>query len=111
MSDSESAAAAPHPTTGGKSMETVQAQQNRIQSERQPYKSWRKKYRKMRVKFDGGKPTGSYDNFMTGFWVAGEEKAEVWGRPADVAQAPDGTLYVVDDTGGTIWRVTARGAR
>ena len=52
MSDSESAAAAPHPTTGGKSMETVQAQQNRIQSERQPYKSWRKKYRKMRVKFD-----------------------------------------------------------
>ena len=52
MSDSESAAAAPHPATGGKSMETVQAQQNRIQSERQPYKSWRKKYRKMRVKFD-----------------------------------------------------------
>ena len=37
MSDSESAAAAPHPTTGGKSMETVQAQQNRIQAERQPY--------------------------------------------------------------------------
>ena len=52
MSDSESAAAAPHPTTGGKSIETIQAQQNRIQSERQPYKSWRKKYRKMRVKFD-----------------------------------------------------------
>jgi len=55
MSDSESAAAAPssHPTTGGKSLETVQAQQNRLQGERQPYKSWRKKYRKMRVKFDG----------------------------------------------------------
>ena len=52
MSDSESAAAAPHPTTGGKSMETVQAQQNRTQSERQPYKSWRKKYRKMKTHFD-----------------------------------------------------------
>jgi len=55
MSDSEGAAAAPsqHPTTGGKSIETVQAQQNRLQGDRQPYKSWRKKYRKMRVKFDG----------------------------------------------------------
>lgn len=54
MSDSEGAAAASsHPTTGGKSIETVQAQQNRLQGERQPYKSWRKKYRKMRVKFDG----------------------------------------------------------
>lgn len=50
MSDSEGAAA-PHPTTGGKSLESVQAQ--RMQGERQPYKSWRKKYRKMRVKFDG----------------------------------------------------------
>ena len=65
-------------------------------------------YKVVRVKFEGGKPTGWYDNFMTGFWVAGEDKAEVWGRPADVAQAPDGTLYVVDDTGGTIWRVRAR---
>lgn len=53
MSDSESVAAAPHPTTGGKSIESIQAQQSRMQSERQPYKSWRKKYRKMRVKFDG----------------------------------------------------------
>lgn len=53
MSDSEGAAAASsHPTTGGKSIETVQAQQNALQGERQPYKSWRKKYRKMRVKFD-----------------------------------------------------------
>lgn len=52
MSDSESTAAPAHPTTGGKSIETVQAQQ-KLQSERHPYKSWRKKYRKMRVKFDG----------------------------------------------------------
>lgn len=55
MSDSEGTAAAPHPTTGGKSIESIesiQAQQNRMQGERQPYKSWRKKYRKMRVKFD-----------------------------------------------------------
>lgn len=63
-------------------------------------------YKVVRVPFANGRPTGGYDNFMTGFWVGGEDKAEVWGRPADVAQAPDGTIYVVDDTGGTIWRVT-----
>lgn len=65
-------------------------------------------YKVVRVKFKDGKPEGWYDNFITGFWVEGTDKAQVWGRPADVAQAPDGTLYVVDDTGGTIWRVTAR---
>lgn len=54
MSDSEGAAASSqHPTTGGKSLENLQAQQNKLQGERQPYKSWRKKYRKMRAKFDG----------------------------------------------------------
>ncbi|MFT8243948.1 PQQ-dependent sugar dehydrogenase [Roseomonas sp. BN140053] len=68
-------------------------------------------YKVVRVKFEGGRPVGWYDNFMTGFWVDGEETAEVWGRPVDVAQAPDGALYVVDDTAGTIWRVTARAAR
>ncbi len=65
-------------------------------------------YKVVRVKFEAGQPVGWYDNLVTGFWVGGEEKAEVWGRPADVAQAPDGALYVVDDTGGTIWRVRAR---
>jgi glucose/arabinose dehydrogenase len=44
---------------------------------------------------------------MTGFWVEGADKAVVWGRPAEITQTPDGTLYVIDDTGGTIWRVTA----
>lgn len=53
MSDSEGAPVAPHPTTGGKSIESVQAQQSLAQGDRQPYKSWRKKYRKMRAKFDG----------------------------------------------------------
>jgi glucose/arabinose dehydrogenase len=27
-------------------------------------------------------------------------------RPADIALTPDGALFVVDDTDGTIWRVT-----
>jgi glucose/arabinose dehydrogenase len=65
-------------------------------------------YKLVRVKFENGKPAGWYDNFMTGFWVEGDDKAVVWGRPADVAQGPNGALYVVDDTGGTIWRVTPK---
>ena len=43
MSDSESAPAAPHPALGGKSLQSL---------ERPRYKSWRKKYRKMRHRFD-----------------------------------------------------------
>ena len=62
-----------------------------------------------RVKFENGKPVGWYENFMTGFWNSGDDKAEVWGRPADVATAPDGALFVVDETAGAIWRVTYTG--
>ena len=65
-------------------------------------------YKVVRVKFEQGRPVGWYDNFMTGFWAEGQDPALVWGRPADVALAPDGTLYIVDDTGGTIWRVTPK---
>ena len=53
---------------------------------------------------------GDYINFMTGFWVGGIHRAEVWGRPAALAVARDGALLVADDTGGTIWRVAYTGA-
>jgi glucose/arabinose dehydrogenase len=66
-------------------------------------------YKVVRVKFDGGKPVGWYENFVTGFWAGGEKRAEVWGRPADVALAKDGSLLIADDTGGTIWRVSYKG--
>jgi glucose/arabinose dehydrogenase len=65
-------------------------------------------YKVVRVPFENGVPTGAYENFMTGFWVSGEDKAEVWGRPADLVVMPDGALLIADDTGGTIWRVTYR---
>ena len=68
-------------------------------------------YKLVRVKFENGKPAGWYDNFMVGFWTEGEDKAVVWGRPSDVTLAPDGTMYVLDDTGGTIWRVSYTGAK
>lgn len=63
-------------------------------------------YKVVRVRMRNGRPTGEYQNFMTGFWVAGDDKAQVWGRPVDVEVAPDGALFVVDESGGTIWRVT-----
>jgi glucose/arabinose dehydrogenase len=67
-------------------------------------------YKVVRVPFKAGRPQGDYINFMTGFWVSGSRRAEVWGRPAALAIAKDGALLVADDTGGTIWRVTYTGA-
>jgi hypothetical protein len=58
------------------------------------------------VPFTNGRPEGFYENFATGFWISGERRAEVWGRPAALAVAKDGSLLVADDTGGTIWRIS-----
>lgn len=63
-------------------------------------------YKLVRVKFEEGKPVGWYENFVTGFWIRGDSRATVWGRPASVAFLPDGGLLIADDTGGTIWKVS-----
>jgi glucose/arabinose dehydrogenase len=64
-------------------------------------------YKVVRLLYDaGGKPTGEYEDFMTGFVVS---DAQVWGRPVGVAVANDGSLFVTEDGGGTIWRVTYHG--
>ena len=63
----------------------------------------------VRVPFKDGRPEGYYENFTTGFWVSGEQRAEVWGRPAALAVAKDGSLLVADDTGGTIWCIAYTG--
>jgi glucose/arabinose dehydrogenase len=68
-------------------------------------------YKIVRVPFKDGRPEGYYENFATGFWASGEQRAEVWGRPAALAVAKDGSLLVADDTGGTIWRISYTGAR
>lgn len=60
----------------------------------------------MRVPFAGGKPAGYYENFLTGFWVAGRAPAQVWGRPVDIVVAKDGSLLVSDDASGTVWRIS-----
>jgi glucose/arabinose dehydrogenase len=68
-------------------------------------------YKVVRVRFKDGKPDGSYENFVSGFWVSGQERAEVWGRPAALAIMKDGSLLIADDTGGTIWRVSYTGQK
>ncbi len=66
-------------------------------------------YKVVRVPFKDSKPEGYYENFATGFWISGEQRAEVWGRPAALAVAKDGALLVADDTGGTVWRIAYTG--
>ena len=66
-------------------------------------------YKVVHVPFKDGRPEGYYENFATGFWISGEQRAEVWGRPAALAVAKDGSLLVADDTGGTIWRISFTG--
>lgn len=60
-------------------------------------------YKVIRVRMKDGRPTGEYDDFMTGFVL---DKNSVWGRPAGVAVTRDGALLVSDDANGTIFRVT-----
>ena len=60
-------------------------------------------YKVIRALMEDGKPTGVYEDFMTGFVL--DEKS-VWGRPAGIAVDKQGALLVSDDANGTIFRVT-----
>jgi len=66
-------------------------------------------YKVVRVKFEKGRPKGGYEDFLVGFWAAGKDTAEVWGRPAGLALAQDGSLLVADDAGQAVWRVAFTG--
>jgi glucose/arabinose dehydrogenase len=59
-------------------------------------------YKVVRVFMKNGVPTGQYQDFMSGMVLSDRD---VWGRPAGVAVASDGALLVVDDAGGTVWRI------
>jgi glucose/arabinose dehydrogenase len=59
----------------------------------------------IRLIMKDGEPTGEYEDFATGFVV---NDSSAWGRPVGVTVTPDGALYVSDDAGGTIWRITAQ---
>jgi glucose/arabinose dehydrogenase len=57
-------------------------------------------YKVVFIPFQDGKP-GAVQDFATG-WLANEAD---WGRPVDVIAAPDGSLFVSDDSGGNIYRI------
>jgi glucose/arabinose dehydrogenase len=58
--------------------------------------------------FDGRDPAGSWEVFAEGF--AGEEPTPgSLHRPVDIAEGPDGSLFVSDDRGGRIYRILYTG--
>jgi glucose/arabinose dehydrogenase len=57
------------------------------------------------VPFKDGKPSGPWQDFMTG-WMISPDITEVWGRPVGVLEMPDGSLLVSDDGGKKIWRIS-----
>jgi len=66
-------------------------------------------YTIVRVPFKDGRPAGGYEVFATGFRTGGTGRADVWGRPAGIAQAADGALLIADDSGKAIWRIAYTG--
>jgi len=70
-------------------------------------------YRVIFQPFKDGKPTGDYQNFAgaKGFQGSAEIKSpgSAEHRPAGLAEGPDGALYISDDAGSTIFRVTHGG--
>jgi glucose/arabinose dehydrogenase len=66
-------------------------------------------YMVVRVPFRDGRSAGYSETFASGFWIAGDTRAEVWGRPVGLAIAKDGSLLIADDVGNTVWRVSYTG--
>jgi glucose/arabinose dehydrogenase len=69
-------------------------------------RSSRTGYKVIRIPVRDGKPSGGYEDFMTGFVV---DASDAWGRPVGVAVAADGALLVSDDGSGTVWRIVYDG--
>ncbi len=61
------------------------------------------------VPFKDGKPSGDWEIFLdnfAGFDLANQGDATLQHRPCGLAQGPDGALYVCDDFGGSIFKIT-----
>jgi glucose/arabinose dehydrogenase len=64
-------------------------------------------YEVIRVPLHGkSEASGEYEDFLTGFVT---DDGKVWGRPVGVAVGADGALFVSDDGGRCIWRVSYQG--
>jgi glucose/arabinose dehydrogenase len=60
------------------------------------------------VPFSNGKPSGDWEVFADNFSGSPEKTASgrATYRPCGLAQGPDGSIYVTDDTKGTIWKIS-----
>lgn len=56
-----------------------------------------------------GKPSGDYIVFADGFAGRYKDPGRATHRPSGLAVGPYGALYVSDDVGGRIWRITYEG--
>ncbi len=65
-------------------------------------------YKVVRIKLDDkGQPVGGAQDFITGWLAPGETKKGRWmGRPVGIAFDADGAMYLSDDTGGRVYKVT-----
>jgi glucose/arabinose dehydrogenase len=68
-------------------------------------RSARTGYKVISIPMKNGRPSGGYDDFVTG-WSPDEESRRVWGRPACLLVLGDGSLLITDDGNGRIYRVT-----
>lgn len=75
--------------------------------------SWNRRppsgYELVRIDFEGGKPVG-IEPVMTGFLAEGKDGWTQAGRPVGVAVAPDGAIFLSDDTGGVVYRIASDAA-
>ena len=64
-------------------------------------------YKVVHIPFVDGRP-GPVEDFAVG-WLQAD--GSVWGRPVDVLTAPDGSLWVSEDSAGTIYRIFYSGIK
>ena len=64
------------------------------------------------VPFAGGKPVdpAKYEIFADGFAGAVKQPDRAAHRPTGLTLGPDGAIYITDDQGGRVWKVTYRGS-
>ena len=66
-------------------------------------RSFRTGHKVVRVRMKNDRPSGEYEDFLTGFII---DDGSAWGRPVAAAVASDGSLLVSDDGGSVIYRVS-----
>ena len=61
-------------------------------------------YKVARVITNEGRPVASED-FVTGWNIGPRGPGDAWGRPVDIQEGPDGSLFLTDDVAGAVYRI------